>query len=86
MAYQVTAQVLDITSSTTIKPERKYGAWMAVNQGTNTASVMGYELQPGEGIDMLQAVPAGSYWNSNIQIRINPGALVRLTRLQYQPA
>lgn len=57
---------------------------MAVNQGTNTANVMGYELQPGEGIDMLKAVPAGSYWNTPIRILINPGALVRITRLQYQ--
>lgn len=85
MTYQVTSQTLDITSSTTLRPEKKYGAWMAVNQGTNTATVMGYELQPGEGIDMLNAVPAGSYWNDNIRIVINPGALVRITRLQYQP-
>lgn len=81
--YRVSATTLDITSSTTLSPERKYGAWFCVNIGTAAASVMGYELQPSEGLDFLNAVPAGSTWDTPIQIFINAGAKVRFTRLQY---
>ena len=77
--------MLDITESTTIMPESTYGAWMAVNQGTGTAYVLGYELQPGEGLDFLNAVPAGCIWDAPIKIICSAGAVVRLTRLQYKP-
>ena len=80
---KVSANTQDIESSTTLMPERKYGAWFCVNQGTAVAKVMGYELQPGEGLDFLNAVPAGSSWETPIQIVINAGASVRITRLQY---
>ena len=82
--YKVSARVLDITESTTIMPEN-YGAWMAINQGTGTAYVLGYELQPGEGISFFDAVPAGSIWDAPIKIICSAGAVVRLTRLQYKP-
>lgn len=65
-------------------PENDYGGWFAVNQGTSAANVLGYTLQPGEGLDMRDAVPAGSTWDKPIKIIINPGSVVRLTRLQYK--
>ena len=80
--YKVSAQVLNVAESTTLMPEKKYGAWMCLNTGTAAASVMGYELQPGEGLDFLDAVPAGSSWDTPIQITINAGAIIRITRLQ----
>lgn len=83
MRYRVSSQTIDITASTTLNPDQRYGAWMAVNQGSSPATVMGYELLPGEGLDMLNAVPAGSTWDTPIQIRVQGGGLVRITRLQY---
>ena len=80
--YKVSVRVIDITANTKIMPENNFGGWLAVNTGTATASVMGYELQPGEGLDFTQAVPAGSVWDTPIEIRINAGAIIRLTRLQ----
>ena len=85
MDYKVSATIQEITQNTTIRAERKYGAWMCVNTGTGSATVMGYELQPGEGLDFLNAVPAGSSWDSPIAIILNAGAKIRLTRLQYTP-
>lgn len=80
--YKISADSQDVTQSTTLKPERRYGGWMAVNQGNTVASVMGYELQPGEGLNFLDAVPAGSEWDTAIQIIINGVGKVRITRLQ----
>ena len=79
---KVSATTQDWSISTTLMPERKYGAWFCVNQGTAVAKVMGYDLQPGEGLNFLNAVPAGSSWDTPIQIVITPGAVVRITRLQ----
>lgn len=83
MKWKISAVTTDITESTTLTAEQKYGGWLAINQGTASATVMGYELQPGEGLDFRDIVPPGSWWDSAIQIRINPGAIVRVTRLQY---
>ena len=80
---KVSGTTIDVKSSTTLMPERKYGAWMCVNIGTTNATVMGYDIAPGEGLSFLNAVPAGSTWDTPIQIIINPGAVVRITRLQY---
>lgn len=80
--YTVSAQTKDISASTTIMPEKKYGAWFCVNTGTAAAKVMGYELQPQEGLNFLDAVPAGSSWDTPITIEINAGAVIRITRLQ----
>lgn len=85
MEYKVSATIIDITQNTTVRAERKYGAWMCVNTGTGAATVMGYELQPGEGLDFLSAVPVGSSWDTPIPVILNAGAKVRLTRLQYTP-
>ena len=83
--YKVSATTQEITENTTLRPEEKYGAWLCVNTGTNTATVMGYELQPGEGLDFLNAVPVDGYWDTPIQIIINAGAKIRITRLQTLP-
>ena len=82
--YTVSAQTKDISASTTIMPEKKYGAWFCVNQGTAAAKVMGYVLQPTEGLNFLDSVPAGSSWDTPIQIEITTGAVVRITRLQFK--
>lgn len=82
--YTVSAQTKEISASTTIMPEKKYGAWMCVNTGTGVAKVMGYELQPSEGLDFLSAVPAGSSWDTPIQIELAAGAKIRITRLQFK--
>ena len=79
---KVSATTLDISNSTTLMPERKYGAWFCINTGTAAAKVMGYDILPGEGLNFLNAVSAGSSWDTPIQIIINPGAVVRITRLQ----
>ena len=82
--YIVTDRTLDITETMTISPEEGYGGWFAINQGANVAYVNGYELQPGEGLDMRDAVPAGCKWGKNIKVIVNPGGVVRITRLQYK--
>lgn len=84
MRYKISARTVDITASTTLMPENNYGAWIAVNIGTAAAKVMGYDLQPGEGLDFFNAIPAGSVWDSPIAIEITTGAKVRITRLQYK--
>lgn len=81
---KVNARTEDFSASTTIMPQNEYGAWMCVNVGTAAAKVMGFELQPGEGLDLTKAVPAGCKWDSPIQIEITPGAVVRVMRLQYK--
>lgn len=82
--YTVSDRTIDITESMTIMPEKDYGGWLAINQGASVAYVLGYELQPGEGIDMRDAVPAGSTWGKPIKIIVSGGGLVRITRLQYK--
>jgi hypothetical protein len=83
MRYNITERTIDIQASTTIVPEERYGGWFAANQGNTNVTVMGYTIVPGKGMDMRDAVPAGSVWGSPIQIVIPAGGLVRLTRLQY---
>ena len=80
--YRVSATTIDVTVDTTLSQEDKYGGWFAVNQGTVNATVMGYELKPGEGLDMRDACPIGCIWDTPIQIRPGAGGKVRITRLQ----
>lgn len=83
--YKVTDRIVNITESTTILPEKNYGGWMAVNQGTASAKVHGFELQPGEGWNNLDSMPLGSKYDEPIKIEINPGAVIRLLRRQAVP-
>ena len=85
MRYKISATTKTYTENTTLQPEQKYGAWMCVNVGTGVANVMGYDLQPSEGLDFLDAVPTGSTWGTPIQIILQTGAAVRVTRLQALP-
>lgn len=85
MEYKVKDRAVDITESTTLMPEKKYGGWMAVNQGTAAAKVMGFELDPGEGINMLDSIPLGSQYDEPIKIEIQPGAVIRMIRRQALP-
>ena len=80
--YKVSATTVDVTKDTTLVKDEKYGGWFAVNQGTVDASVMGYILAPGEGLDMRDACPIGCVWDADIQIRPGAGGVVRITRLQ----
>lgn len=82
--WRITSQTKTIEENTRLN-EDKFGGWMCVNIGTAIVKVMGYELQPGEGLDFLNAVPAGSIWNSAIDIVVNPGGKLQITRLQYKP-
>lgn len=82
MRYKISATTKTYNENTTLQPEAKYGAWMCVNVGTGVANVMGFDLQPGEGLDFLSAVPTGSTWGTPIQIILQAGAAVRVTRLQ----
>lgn len=84
MRYRVSERTVNITVSTTLVQEDKYGGWMAVNVGTGVANVLGYDLQPGEGLNFFDAVPVGSIWDSPIQIIVPVGGKVRITRLQYK--
>ena len=81
---RVSARTESFSASTTIRPQTGYGAWMCVNVGTAAATVMGFPLQPGEGLDLTSAVPAGARWDTDIQIDITPGAVIRIMRLQYK--
>lgn len=80
--YRISVVTTDITKSTTIASERRYGGWLAANQGTSAATVLGFEIQPGEAIDMRKEIPIGSTFDTAIPIVINPGGLVRLMRIQ----
>lgn len=75
------AKSQDILTNTTIMPQN-YGGWLAVNTGTATAIVDGYELAPGEGLDFT-AIPADVVWQSPIQVVLQTGAKVRMTRFLY---
>ena len=81
--FRVSSTTITITKSTTLNSERRYAGWMCVNQGTGAATVMGYRLQPGEGLDFSQAVPVGGYWDTSIPVICDAGAQVVFTRLQY---
>lgn len=83
--FNIVERTVNITESTTLMPEKKYGGWFAANQGTAAAKVIGYEIQPGEGLDMRDSVPVGCTYGSPITIEIQPGAVVRITRLQALP-
>ncbi len=83
MRYNITERTIDIRESTTVMPEERYGGWFAANQGNVDVTINGYTIAPGKGMDMRNAVPAGSTWGSPIQIVVPTGGVVRLTRLQY---
>lgn len=85
MRYKINTQTLDIEKNTTLIPEEKYGGWMAVNTGTAVAEVMGYPLQPGEGLNFLDALQPGDVWDTPIKIIPGAGGKVRITRLQARP-
>ena len=80
MKYRITDITETYFESTTVMPD-KFGGWMAVNTGTVNSFVVGYELQPVEGLDFKDAVPAGSTWEKPIAIKIGTGGSVRMTRL-----
>ena len=87
MRYNINITTVDYTASTTLMPEKNYGAWLAINTGTASAFVCGYELQPGEGLssDSICQLLPGDVWKSPIQIIINTGAKIRISRSQATP-
>lgn len=81
--YSVTPRTQDFTESATVTADG-FGDWMCVNVGTAMASVDGYPLAPGEGLSWKGLLPE-VIWNASIKISIpTPGAVIRLTRLQYK--
>lgn len=81
MKYRVSTESRDILKNETIRPN-KYGGWMAVNTGTADATVDGYPLSPGDGLDLTHLSP-DVIWDTPIQIVLSPGAKVRITRFLY---
>ena len=82
MKYKVTTNTIDITENTTIRPDKRFGGWLAVNTGTADATVDGYPLSPGDGLDMTHIRPE-IVWGSAIAIVLQSGAKIRFTRLIY---
>jgi len=82
MKYRVSTSTQEYTENTTIRPDGKFGGWLAVNTGTANATVDGYTLAPGEGLDYRMLRP-NTIWNSTIAIVLTTGAKIRLTRLTY---
>ena len=77
---KVTAVTQTYTSSQVLAPDN-YGGWMCVNIGSAQATVMGYPLAPGEGLNFLDV--AEHTWISTISMDIPAGAAIRITRLRY---
>lgn len=82
MKYKVSTESRDIMKNETIRPGN-YGGWMAVNTGTADATVDGYPLAPGDGLDLTHLSP-DVLWDTPIQIVLTPGAKIRLTRFLYK--
>ena len=68
------------TESVVLSPDN-YGGWMCVNIGSAVATVMGYPLAPGEGLNFLYV--GENKWLAPITMDIPAGAAVRITRLRY---
>lgn len=80
--YKVTAKSQDILLTTTIPPDTA-GGWLAINIGTDSVSIDGYTITPGEGLDFTNLHPE-VVWNSEIKIILtSTNSKVRLTRLYY---
>lgn len=80
--YKLNTNTQLVTESTTIMPS-KFGGWLAVNTGTTgTATVDGYPLAPGDGLDFTHIHP-DVIWNAPIKIVISAGSNIRLTRFVY---
>lgn len=77
---KVQAVTKTYTESQVLAPDN-YGGWMCVNVGSATATVMGYPLAPGEGLDFLQV--GENKWISTIAMDIPAGAAIRITRLRF---
>lgn len=82
MKYKVSTESRDILKNETLRPG-KYGGWMAVNTGTADATVDGYPLAPGEGLDLTHLAPE-VIWDTPIQVVLLSGAKVRITRFIYK--
>ena len=78
MKVQAVAQTY--TESAVLTPDN-FGGWMCVNIGSAAATVMGYPLAPGEGLDFLRV--GENRWISNITMDIPAGAAIRITRLRF---
>lgn len=83
--YKVTEKSQDILQNTTIRPDGKSGAWLAINTGTTQSVINGIPLAPGEGIQYTFLRP-DVIWNSEIKITMDNGGRVRLIQLQYSEA
>lgn len=78
---RVTNQSQTIRENTTLQPEG-FGGWIALNIGTGNVEVDGFLLRPNMAVD-LSHLPWYVTWNSPIPIVVQPGGLLRITRLKY---
>lgn len=85
MDYRVTNRVKVFKENATIN-DTDFAGWLCVNTGTGKIQVNKVTLQPTEGLDFTKAVPAGSLWNSPIQITmLEEGGEAVLIQLLYHP-
>ena len=65
-------------SSQVVSPDG-FSGWMCANIGNAEATVMGYPLLPGEGLNFLDVQEE---WATVITMDIPAGAAIRMTRLK----
>ena len=80
--YRVSTEEVTYASNTTVRPG-KFGGWYAMNIGTANAKVNGYPIPPMCGLDFTHLHPE-AVWAKPIEIIVEPGAQVRMTRFIYQ--
>ena len=83
MAYKTKRRIKVFTANTTVN-DTDFSGWMAVNTGTTPVEVERIRLQPDMGLNLLQAVPKDSTWDSPIQIVVPEGGEVTLYQLIHK--
>ena len=84
MPYKTKNRIKVFTQNATVN-DTDFSGWMAVNTGTADVQVNKITLEPQQGLDFMQAVPADSTWDSPIQIVIlAAGGEVTLTQLIHK--
>lgn len=79
--YNVKTRIEVVRQDTTFN-DKIYGGWLAVNTGTQNATVLQLPLAPGEKLDFTRLHPDVT-WEQPIQILPGSGGEVTLIRLLY---
>ena len=80
--YNVKLRVETIEKNTRLNDNR-YSGWKAINIGTAPVTVLGVELQPGEGYE--EVMQPCEVWQEPIDIAVQTGGKVRLIRKLCTP-